>query len=141
MPRLGSRVRVSSPAQVSRSNVIGIFFTRPGGGTGRRTGLKILRSVMTVRVRFPSRVLHAQFRKLSVLRVLSSKPCATKFLQRGLSIKIRSPNRHLQQSPWYSSLSIIYLNSIRKLKFTPDNFTTPKRRKENPPTVVGGFSN
>ena len=60
-----AKVRVASSSLVSRSNPdlvdrSGFFLysvsIRPGGGTGRRTGLKILRSVMIVRVRFPSRV-------------------------------------------------------------------------------------
>ena len=66
-----AKVRVASSSLVSRSksrsgSQVGIFFIpcsiRPGGGTGRRTGLKILRSVMIVRVRFPSRVQTGSFR-------------------------------------------------------------------------------
>ena len=65
-----AKVRVASSSLVSRSNpdliVRSGFFLfsvliRPGGGTGRRTGLKILRAVMLVRVRFPSRVQAGSF--------------------------------------------------------------------------------
>jgi hypothetical protein len=34
------------------------FYIYPGGGTGRRAGLKILSAEMRVRVRFPSGVLN-----------------------------------------------------------------------------------
>ena len=66
MPRLRSRVRVSSSAQFLNKKPSGdrrlfVFLAifeaiSPGGGIGRRAGLKIQWAVMPVRVRFPSRV-------------------------------------------------------------------------------------
>ena len=67
MPRSGSRVRVSSSAPRIPGPTVWNFFclflrsvrifllsTGPGGGTGRRAGLKILFAERRVRVRFPS---------------------------------------------------------------------------------------
>ncbi len=47
----------------SHFRATGEYDVCPGGGTGRRTGLKILRSVMTVRVRFPSRVQKSEWER------------------------------------------------------------------------------
>jgi hypothetical protein len=58
-----AKVEVAGSSPVFRSGIPsaqrdGIFYLKayPGGGTGRRAGLKILSAEMRVRVRFPSRV-------------------------------------------------------------------------------------
>ena len=58
-----AKVEVAGSSPVFRSgipsgNKDGIFYlpSYPGGGTGRRAGLKILSAEMRVRVRFPSGV-------------------------------------------------------------------------------------
>ena len=57
LPRLGSRVRIPSSAPIFN-------MTCRGGGTGRRTGLKILRWVTTVRVRPPPSAPYAPVAQL-----------------------------------------------------------------------------
>ena len=57
-----AKVEVAGSSPVFRSDSLplesgGFFFEHPGGGTGRRAGLKILSAEMRVRVRFPSGVL------------------------------------------------------------------------------------
>ncbi len=46
------------------------FYTYPGGGTGRRAGLKILSAEMRVRVRFPSGVLSKLYAKRITMNAL-----------------------------------------------------------------------
>jgi hypothetical protein len=58
-----AKVEVAGSSPVFRSAILPLyggrifFYTYPGGGTGRRAGLKILSAEMRVRVRFPSGVL------------------------------------------------------------------------------------